>query len=137
MQPDQVEFYLRRATDFFHGMQFLQGDEVYRNSTALLAIHSAVSYSDALRVGLGDASLSSDDHRNAAKSLKLALARKHWSDETGLRHLRDLTSRKSEIAYGGKRISDYQAIFDKARKFAAWSNKIGKELEIEGWRNVS
>jgi hypothetical protein len=137
MPAEQVEHYIRRAVDFFQCMQLVRDDEQFRDSSALLAVHSAVSFSDALRVGLGDAKLSSEDHGTAADALKRALLTRRWQDESGLKHLHDLTSKKSQIAYGGKRFSDYRSLIDKAEKFAAWSNKVGGQLRIEGWRNVN
>jgi hypothetical protein len=137
MPVEQVEHYVRRATDFFQGMQVLRAERAFLNSSALLAIHSAVSYCDALRAGLGDGALSSEDHQSAADSLRRMLASRHWIDQTGLKHLRDLTSKKSQVAYGGKRFSDYLSLIDKAEKFASWSNRVGSQLKIEGWRNVS
>ena len=59
-----VEQYRNRARDFLEGMKFLQGNlSASGYSSALLGIHSAISYGDALRVGMGSKNLSSDDHR--------------------------------------------------------------------------
>jgi hypothetical protein len=54
MQAVRVEHYIRRANDFLDGMRLTNLDESLLSSSALLAIHSAVSYSDALRIGLGE-----------------------------------------------------------------------------------
>jgi len=53
MSAIQVEHYLKRAADFSYVVLLLRGDASHRYSSALLAIHSAISYSDALRIGLG------------------------------------------------------------------------------------
>ena len=53
MEAAQVQHFLNRAQDFLQDMQLLREDEAYRNSSALLGIHAAVSYTDALRVGFG------------------------------------------------------------------------------------
>jgi hypothetical protein len=74
MPAEQVEHYIRWASDFVRGMKMTQGDDLYRNSSALLAIHSAISYADALRVGLGDSQLSNEDHKVATDRLKRLLA---------------------------------------------------------------
>lgn len=135
MPAEQVEHYIRRAVDFFQCMQLVRDDVQFRNSSALLAIHSAVSFGDALRLGLGESELSSDDHGNAVESLRQALLSRRCKDDAGLKYLRDLLSRKTQIAYGSKRVSDYDSFIDKAEKFAAWSNRIGNQLNIEGWRH--
>jgi hypothetical protein len=58
-----VQTYLGRARDFLEGMKFLVKEEFYmldddfvryKFSPALLGIHGAIAYSDALRSGLGN-----------------------------------------------------------------------------------
>jgi hypothetical protein len=139
MQAVEVVHYIRRATDFLEGMQLTRNDKDYWNSSALLAIHSAVSYSDALRKGLGDTKLSSDDHRKAAESLEQALSSHGLSDQTGLKHLRYLLSKKNLIAYSDRRLerTDYEALFTKAERFAHWADTTGIQLRIEGWNYAS
>jgi hypothetical protein len=135
MPAIQVEHYLKRAADFSYVVLVLRGDESHRNSSALLAIHAAISYSDALRAGLGDVKLGVDDHSKAADALKRVLALKVVDDETGLGHLRYLLSNKSLVAYGDQRINakDFEMLFTKAERFVAWANRIGMQLKIEGW----
>ena len=115
----------------------MRGEEAYWNSCALLAIHSAVSYSDALRAGLGDDHLSADDHQKAAESLRRLLPANGMQDQTGLQHLQHLTSKKSRVAYGDQRLTgnDYQLLVTKAERFAKWANNMGSLLKIEGWQN--
>jgi hypothetical protein len=135
MPAIQVEHYLKRAADFSYVVLVLRGDESHRNSSTLLAIHAAISYSDALRAGLGDVKLGVDDHSKAADALKRVLALKVVDDETGLGHLRYLLSNKSLVAYGDQRINakDFEMLFTKAERFVAWANRIGMQLKIEGW----
>lgn len=132
-----MQHYIHRATDFLEGMQLTRTDESYWNSSALLAIHSAVSYSDALRLGLGDQKLSADDHQKSADSLQKLLASKHLEDQAGFKHLRFLLSKKNLVAYGDQRLehSDYEMLFTKAERFARWADKIGSQLNIEGWKH--
>jgi hypothetical protein len=139
MSAIQVEHYLKRAADFSYVVLLLRGDASHRYSSALLAIHAAISYSDALRIGLGDNKLGRDDHNAAADALKQILASSNLSDETGLSHLRYLLSNKSLVAYGDQRISakDFEMVFTKAERFAKWANRIGQEMKIEGWVNDS
>jgi len=135
MQAVEVEHYIRRATDFLEGMELTRSDLSYWNSSALLAIHSALSYSDALRRGLGDDTLSADDHRQAVASLERRLIAREVRDRTGLRHLNFLLARKTLVAYGGERLerTDYEALFTRAERFARWADVTGTLLKIEGW----
>jgi hypothetical protein len=137
MQAVQVQLYIHRAIDFLEGMQLTRTDEYYWNSSALLAIHSAVSYSDALRLGLGDQKLSADDHQKAADSLQKLLASKHLEDQAGFKHLRFLLSKKNLVAYGDQRLeyTDYEALFTRAERFAQWAGKTGRKLNLAGWQH--
>jgi hypothetical protein len=131
----QVEHYLQRAADFFYGMRLMCGDDSYRNSSALLAIHSAVSYSDALRVGLGEQKRSADDHSKAVDALQNILPSKQVSDQSGFGHLRFLISNKSRVAYGSQTLTakELEMLLTKAERFASWANTLARRLKIEGW----
>jgi hypothetical protein len=137
MPAEQVEQYILRASDFVRGMKMMRDDASYRNSSALLAIHSAVSYADALRVGLGDSQLSNDDHKVAIDRLKRLLASNKYDDISGLTHLQYLISKKSQIAYGsqGADLKECQMLATKAERFARWANHVGTNLKVGGWRH--
>jgi hypothetical protein len=137
MQAVEVEHYIRRATDFLEGMQLTRADSDYWNSSALLAIHSAVSFTDALRIGLGDTNLSLDNHRRAADLLDKLLSLRNSVDQRGLKHLRFLLSRKNLVAYEKRRLerTDYEALFTQAERFAHWADVTGSQLKIEGWKH--
>jgi hypothetical protein len=140
MAEANVQHYLARGDDFIEGMKELRRKEDYPYSSALLAIHAAVSYCDALRIGLGDRELADDDHGTAARKLRLLLVeRRRNLDDSGIKHLEMLTGKKSLVAYGKGRISDtdFENIFTKAERFAAWALRTGKDLDLGGWRNVN
>ncbi len=108
--------------------------ERYHNSVALLAIHSAISYSDALRTGLGDERLANDDHDQAADSLRRLLQARKTELGNGLTHPQYLLGRKSGVAYGNERLSDNERkLILGAERFSAWANDMGKLLRLEGW----
>jgi len=118
-------------------MKLTRMDRSYRNSAALLAIHAAVSYTDALRTGLGDTKVSADDHRKAADELERLLSVKALDKQTGLTQLRYLIAWKHRVAYDDKRLdhTDYEALFTRAERYADWADRIGLQLKIEGWQN--
>jgi hypothetical protein len=136
MQAVQVQHYIQRATDFLEGMQLTRADQSYWNSSALLAIHSAVSFTDALRTGLGDQELP-DDHKKAVVALQRLLPAKRLEDQTGFRHLQYLISKKNLVAYNNQRLerTDYEALFTKAERFAKWANNVGRRLNVKGWHH--
>jgi hypothetical protein len=135
MQAVRVEHYLRRANDFLDGMRLTNLDDSFLASSALLAIHSAVSYSDALRTGLGDTDLASDDHKRALDGLQRLLP-KRIEDRSGLTQLQELLKNKSTVAYGSRRLTEAElkGMANRAERFARWANAVGHALKIEGWR---
>jgi hypothetical protein len=137
MRAEKVEHYIQRATDFLEGAELMRTDPAFRHSAALLAIHSAISYSDALRMALGDNRLSADDHAKATTSLEKLLSERKMLDGAGFRHLNYLISQKSRVAYGDDRL--VEAVLDKivtsAQRFTIWVNGIGIKSNLEGWRS--
>jgi hypothetical protein len=132
----EVQHYLSRARDFLEGMNLLKEDlQAFRFSSALLGIHCAISYCDALRIGLGSARLSSDDHGTAATDLKSLLVSRKFERLQGPERLAKLLSKKSRIAYSPDAASENEIklIHQHAERFAAWAESTGKSLKIEGW----
>jgi len=117
-------------------MQFLQSDlGEYKYSSALLGIHGAISYCDALRIGLGSWKVSSNDHRNAAVELKSLLAARKFEKQQGANRLEKLLGKKSRIAYTSEAVREVEVeeIVKQAERFADWAEETGRALEIEGW----
>jgi len=138
MAAVQVQVFLNRARDFLKGVDLLKDDlTAYRYASALLAIHGALSYGDALRSGMGITNLSSDDHTRAAIDLRKLLVDRKYKDLKGPDRLRTLLSRKSRIAYApdAARENEIEDILKQAERFAIWAEETGKKLKIEGWRD--
>lgn len=133
----QGQHYLSRARDFLQGVDLLKEDlDEYKYSSALLGIHAAISYCDAMRIGLGSQKLSSEDHLSAVADLKSHLGARRWDADNGTDRLQRLLGVKSKIAYGpyGSGL-DFGRIVQDAIRFAAWAELAGKTLRIEGWRD--
>jgi len=136
MSAIEVRLFLDRARDFLRGMELLEDDLAeYRNSSALLGIHAAISYGDALRVGMGNNRLSSEDHLSAAADLRSMLAARKFEKLQGADRLGRLISQKSKIAYAADTPTEYaiKQVIDQAQRFAYWAEETGKKLKIEGW----
>jgi hypothetical protein len=133
----EVQHYLGCARDFLKGVDLLKDDLVaYKYSSALLGIHAAISYSDAIRIGLGSKRLSSDDHRSAVEDLRTQIGARNWNAHNGPDRLQKLLGYKSKIAYGQYESGlDFGGIIQDAVRFAAWAESAGKALRIEGWRD--
>jgi hypothetical protein len=132
----QVQHYLSRARDFLKGMDFLKDDLVrYRYSAALLGIHGAISYCDALRIGLGGQGLDSENHQAASGDLRKRLSERKIKDFGGVDKLGRILAMKSKIAYSSDLSSenDVKQIVLRVERFALWAETTGHELKIEGW----
>lgn len=141
----QVQHYLSRARDFLAGMNSLLKEEMFimkdeyvqfRYSPALLGVHGAISYCDALRIGLGGGSLSSEDHRIAAKELKSLLSARKYPDQQGAVKLENLLGKtRKMVAYLPEALDldDVKRIVQQAERFASWAERAGRKLRIQGW----
>ena len=136
MQAIQVQHHLYRARDFLKGMDLLRDDLTeYKSSCALLSIHCAISYSDALRAGMGCVDLTSDDHQGAASDLIARLSSRRFEKIQGAARLARLLARKNRIAYApvSARENEIEDIVKPAERFAFWAEEAGRHLQIEGW----
>jgi hypothetical protein len=136
MSALEVQSYLAKAEDFLDSVKLLADSTDHRISMALLAVHCAISFGDALWVGLGNERLAATNHRSRRSELLGALNRIQYNDVHGLKHLDTLISNKTRIAYSadlltGKMAAD-MAIH--AIRFSKWANQTGAALNIEGWR---
>lgn len=112
-------------------MKLCQDDlPAYAAAAALLAVHSAISYSDALLIGLGGARPRSENHREAVAALKRACT-KAKIDQGGIKHFRGLVSAKTDISYGEKYVDDerVEALCITAERFRAWAERILQKRE--------
>jgi hypothetical protein len=139
MAAIDVQHYLNRARDFRKGMELMElmkeDPTEFMYSSALLGIHGAISYCDALRVGMGIKKLSSEDHSRAASELKLLLDSRRFEQMQGVRHFKLLLSCKSKISYAAETMtkSEIEDVVKRATRFADWAEDAGKALKIEGW----
>jgi hypothetical protein len=135
MDALRVEHYIGRAAGFYSGMDFLRDSEDHGYASALLAIHSAISYADALRCGLGDDKLYAEDHRSSLASLKRLIGQKEPSDKSGFARFEYLLSMKSFVSYGEKRLDRRRSkeIVNHAERFANWVSRIARRLGVAGW----
>ena len=136
MSAIKVQIFLGRARDLLKGMDFLKDDLMEkRYSAAVLGIHCAMSYSDALRCGMGSAKLSSSDHKTAANDLRSLLSSREFEQKQGADRLEKLLARKSRVEYStvATRKDEAEDIVKQAERFASWAENAGRQLGIEGW----
>jgi hypothetical protein len=116
--------YLEKADHFLQGMKLLADDvEAYRSGVGLLAIHSAISLSDAIKVGLTGKRGKYQDHSQAADELRRLCATNRVSNTKGVNHLAWLLGKKSLAAYERDRFDNesVRIAVEKAERFNAWA----------------
>jgi hypothetical protein len=135
----EVQHHLGRAREFLEGMRVLRDEnEDYGYSTALLGIHAAISYCDALRKGMGQMDLTAEDHLRAADDLKRLLKTRKFASMQGADRLGKLAAKKNKVAYRAVtlRVDEVDEILKDAERFASWAEDAGRTSRIEGWRNA-
>jgi hypothetical protein len=126
MVEAQFSVYHRRATQFASAMKLCQDDaSSYASASALLAVHSAISYSDAVLTGLGSARPRGDNHGEAVAALKRACSRAKI-DQQGISQLQKLLSAKTDVSYGEKQVDHdrIEALCVAAERFQKWAERI-------------
>jgi hypothetical protein len=132
MDDGSFEVYRSRAIQLSDAMK-LCGDDLhtYASAVALLAIHSAISYSDVLHIWLTGNRPDGADHKQAVLSAKRA-CRKAGIESAPISHLERLLSAKTEVSYGNRMIvAEYaQTLSIAAERFQAWveRNLAGKRI---------
>lgn len=131
MVDARFTIYHRRATQFADAMRLCQDDlPGYASAAALLAVHSAISYSDAVLLGLGGARPRGENHREAVSFLKRACTGAKI-DHQGIPHLERLLSAKTDISYGERPVDDDKvtALCNAAERFQVWAERILKRRQ--------
>jgi hypothetical protein len=131
ISPIESQQYIDKADHFLQGMKLLNDDvSSYRTGIGLLAIHSAISLSDAITVGLTGKRRTYQDHAKAARELESVCSSNRISDKKGIDHFKWLLAQKNEVAYQGDRLDDasVKMAVDKAQRFNAWAYNSFKEI---------
>jgi hypothetical protein len=118
--------YYRRAIQLAGAMKLCQDDlPAYASAAVLLAVHSAISYSDALLIGLGDKRPSCEDHKKAVPALRRVCTGAKI-EPRGITHLDKLLGAKIDISYGDKQVEDEKvtALCIAAERFQRWAEEI-------------
>jgi hypothetical protein len=123
--------YYRRAAQLASAMRLCKDDlSAYASAAALLAVHSAISYSDALLIGLIGKRPHGEDHRQAVVALKRACVGAKI-DQRGISHLQVLLSVKTDISYGDQLIDNVriEALCNTAERFQTWADRVLANVE--------
>lgn len=136
MSAIEVRNYLAKADDFLDGMKFFADSAEHRVSMALLAVHSAISYGDALWIALGNENKAATSHSSRKSELEKLLKQLGYKQIRGLKHLDSLIGNKTRIAYSPDLLTEKTAVEVSvhAQRFANWANQTAIALDVQGWR---
>lgn len=122
MDEASLEVYRSRALQLANAMRLCAEDcSSYASAVALLAVHSAISFNDALCIQLLGERPNSNDHRDAIP-LATRACKKARIDTAGIKHLERLLSAKTDISYGDRAVNTERAqkLSTTAERFVKW-----------------
>lgn len=123
MDTTASEVYCSRGEQLSNAMKFFVNDvKDFPSAVALLAVHSAISYNDALMILLTGKRSKSEDHREAA-TLTRSACQQDKIDPAGITHLAKLLSAKTDVSYGNQAVRQDKAevLLYAAQRFEAWA----------------
>jgi hypothetical protein len=125
-----LEIYRIRALQLANAMKLCSDDlQSYASAVALLAVHSAISYSDALHIWLTGIRPDGADHKQAVISARRA-CRRAGIEPAAISHLERLLNAKTGVSYGNRTVDvEYaQTLSIAAQRFQVWveRNLAGK-----------
>ncbi len=112
----------------------MDGAAAYKSAVALLAVHSAIAFNDAVLERLTGSAYKGTDHSEAARRTRVACGKKKVGgkkiDASGIMHLEFLLGKKTKYSYSGL-VDEMSAKFaaDKARRFADWTYRTALQRE--------
>ena len=128
MAEIRVVVYHNRALQLANAMQLCHDDmTAYCSAVALLAVHSAISYNDAVLIKLTGQRSRSQDHEQAVAEIKKACKKKNIQAD-GIRHLDKLVGAKTDIAYGDEEVDNQriEVLYVAAARFQTWAERLLK-----------
>lgn len=99
----------------------------YGNAMAIVAIHSAIAYADALSIAFRELKSVDGEHSMAVVTLRHAIG--HRADEAQIQRLESIIDQKSAVSYQGQyyMLADARAVVEKLDAFAQWALSLWEE----------
>jgi hypothetical protein len=120
-----IEIFLERARQLALARDLIRDDRSYSAATALLSVHTAIAMNDALMFGLTGKRSRSMDHSRAIIETERACTSKKLN-RSGLKHLKWLLSKKTDVSYGDESVSFEAAssLANTSERFQEWAYSI-------------
>lgn len=96
----------------------------YGNGLAIVSVHAAIAYTDALTVTYREVKSVDGDHSRAAEVLVHALGQR--ADPAQVRRLKRVLNAKSEVSYSGSyyTLKDGREIFADVVRYGSWAEEM-------------
>lgn len=136
MDEIRVSVYHGRAARLANAMELCHEDmAAYASAVGLLAVHCAISFSDAVLISLTGKRSRTQDHGQAIAAITRA-CRKAKVSTDGIKHLAKLVGAKTDVAYGDRAVEDerVEVFFESARRFQAWAERLLKKQGRDVWQ---
>jgi hypothetical protein len=119
------DVFVERARHLSAARDLVAGDTDYTSALALLAVHSAISWNDAILTRLIGRAQKGENHMRAALALEGQCAARKMNRE-GVKHLKRLIEAKSKISYGDQRTTPEAALSlsVSAERFERWAIQV-------------
>ncbi len=103
-----------------------EGD-TYGNAMAIVAIHAAIAYADALSIAFRELKSVDGGHSMAADTLRHAIGNR--ADEAQIKRLRMIIDQKSAASYQGEyyTLADAKDVAEQLDVFAKWALAVWEE----------
>jgi hypothetical protein len=125
MDDARLAVYQDRGLQLAKAMRMCQGnDPPYYSAAALLAVHSAIAYNDAVQIMLTGKRSQFEDHRRALKPT-MSACQNARIDPKGIEQLRILLGAKTDVSYVDKLVEAQIAfrLCTAADRFEAWAQR--------------
>ncbi len=123
VDPERADGFAELGRRLLHAGRTMQdlGDSRHGSALAILAVHAAIAYADAVCVRRGGRKSSSPDHASAVRLLR-AILRVDLPQRIE-RDFGRLLAEKDRLAYEGAvvRMTEAERLFDVAERIAAWA----------------
>jgi len=128
----QAGTYLSKARGFrvdAEAMAALAG-EFSGNGLAVLCVHAAIAYSDALAVRAGEVKSASGEHLDAVDLLESVVRIATDGDRAAVKALRYVLQRKDEVSYTSTlvRPEDAERMLERLQQFGDWAERRYEQL---------
>ena len=105
-------------------------DEFSCNGVAVLCVHAAIAYGDAISILAGGRKSKSGDHRDAAPFLASVIPIRTVEDKAALRAFQTILNRKDAVSYLDDIVDDAEAaaLLERLGAFSRWAGKTFADL---------